>query len=114
MIQTSRFVASASHATGHVISLNAGGSHPQIGFETTAGEAISYPQGGWVMGYLPGDTVTVLYRTENPAQTANVKAFGALWGDSALYLVLGLGFLAAGMFLLIAKKPIIGVFLSGR
>ncbi len=114
MIQTSRFIASAGHATGHVISLNAGGSHPQIGFKTATGNAISYPQGGWVMGYKPGDAVTVLYSPENPAQTANVQTFGALWGDSALYLVLGLVFLAAGISLILVKRPVIGVFLSGR
>lgn len=33
-----------------MVKLNAGGSHPQIAFVTEAGEQISYPQGGLVLG----------------------------------------------------------------
>lgn len=90
------FVQQASRADARVIALNAGGSHPQIEFETASGESVSYPQGGLIFGYAVGDSVTVLYRAENPRATASVDAWGALWGVSFFLAFLGLAFAIAG------------------
>jgi hypothetical protein len=73
------FVREADSADGVVVGLNAGGSHPQIEFTTSSGQKISYPQGGFIFGYRPGDRVRVLYRPGDPAKTACVDAPGALW-----------------------------------
>ncbi len=90
-----RFVRESSVADGRVASLNAGGSHPEIEF-TANGQKLSYPQGGWVGGYKPGDAVRVRYRPEAPRVTATVDRFGALWFWPILLALLGLGGLWAG------------------
>jgi hypothetical protein len=90
------FVRSATRAGGTVAALNAGGSHPQIAFQTETGEAISYPQGGLIFGMKPGDAVTVLYRADNPRATATIDAAGALWFSTALTGGLGAALLLAG------------------
>lgn len=90
------FVQQASRADARVVALNAGGSHPQIEFETASGETVSYPQGGLIFGYGVGDPVRVLYRAENPRATANVDTWGALWGVSLFLSILGLAFAIAG------------------
>jgi hypothetical protein len=90
------FLRTATAADGVVARLNAGGSHPQIEFTTAAGRRVSYPQGGFISGYKPGDKVRVLYRDEAPEQTARLDSFGALWFAPLLLGLLGLGFVAAG------------------
>jgi hypothetical protein len=90
------FLRSAVRANGTVAALNAGGSHPQIAFQTATGEAISYPQGGLIFGMTPGDAVTVLYLADNPKLTATIDAVGALWFSTILTGGLGAVFLLAG------------------
>ena len=84
------FVRDAARTDGVVVALNAGGSHPQIEFALPDGRRISYPQGGMIFGYAPGDQVRVLYRPGDPAGTASIDSFGALWFRPLL-----LGFLSA-------------------
>jgi hypothetical protein len=92
------FVRSATRANGTVSALNAGGSHPQIDFQTASGETISYPQGGLIFGMKPGDAVTVLYQPDNPKATATIDAVGALWFSTALPGTLGVILLLVGTF----------------
>lgn len=91
-----RFISASTVTGGRVIALNAGGSHPQIEFTTSAGERVSYPQGGFIAGYKPGDAVRVRYRASDPHRTATVDRLGALWFWSILLALLGLGGLWAG------------------
>jgi hypothetical protein len=90
------FVKSATASEGVVVRLNAGGSHPEIEFTTAAGRKVSYPQGGFIFGYRPGQKVRVLYLADAPAQTASVDAFGALWFVPVLLTVIGLFLIIAG------------------
>ena len=94
-VGTYGFVRTATRVEGKVVGLNAGGSHPQIRFMAGQQESISYPQGGLIFGFHVGDTVQVLFSPENPAGTATINTFGALWfatfipaGIAALLLVL--------------------------
>lgn len=89
------FVRRALATEGIVVRLNAGGSHPQIEFTTSSGEKVSYPQGGLIFGYRPGDRVRVLYNPTAAAGTACVDRFGALWFGPLVLLILGL-FCVAG------------------
>jgi hypothetical protein len=95
---TVAFLRSASRANGTVSALNAGGSHPQITFQTESGKPISYPQGGLIFGYQPGDAVTVLYAAENPAGSATIDAIGALWAKVIWMGGLGTAMLLGGVF----------------
>lgn len=90
------FLSSAHKAPGIVKSLNAGGSHPQIEFTSSAGKVVSYPQGGMIFGYKTGQAVDVYYREEDPAMTPEIDDFGALWGASILMGVLGVAFVLGG------------------
>ena len=92
------FVRGATVADGVVARLNAGGSHPEIEFDTASGQKISYPQGGFIFGYRPGDKVRVLYDRDAPAQTARVDAFGALWFVPLLLALLGVASLASARY----------------
>jgi hypothetical protein len=85
------FISRAVSAPGVVSRLNAGGSHPEIEFTTASGEMISYPQGGLIFGYRPGQKVRVLYAEDNPKGTAHVNSFGALWFTPLTLFGLGLG-----------------------
>lgn len=98
------FVQQASRADARVVALNAGGSHPQVEFETASGETVSYPQGGLIFGYAVGDPVRVLYRPENPRATASVDAWGALWGGALFLFSLGLAFASAGGWKLASRN----------
>jgi len=89
-------------ASGVVSHLNAGGSHPEIEFTTASGEKISYPQGGLIFGYRPGQPVRVLYGQENPRGTARVDAFGALWFTPLMLLGLGLALIIGGVASLVS------------
>jgi len=102
------FVGRAASAPGVVSHLNAGGSHPEIEFTTASGERISYPQGGLIFGYRPGQKVRVLYGQENPRGTARMDAFGALWFAPLMLLVLGLALIVGGVaFLMSAARLVI-------
>ena len=92
-----RFVRQATTCDGVVVRLNAGGSHPQIEFTTRAQEKISYPQGGFIFGYKPGDRVTVLYDPRDAHGTACVSAPGALWFTTLLLCALGVFLAAVGV-----------------
>ena len=95
--RTRAFVLRATAAPGVVEYLNAGGSHPQIQFTTPAGVRVSYPQGGLIFGYKPGQAVRVLFEQHDPAGTAHLDAFGALWFDSIGLSFIGVMFLLAGL-----------------
>ena len=90
------FVVNASKAGGVVARLNAGGSHPEIEFAAATGEKYSYPQGGFIFGYKPGQHVTVLYDPSRPANSACVDAFGALWFTPFFLTAMGLFFVVVG------------------
>lgn len=91
------FLAHAQIADGIVTRLNAGGSHPEIAFTTRRGERVSYPQGGFIAGYRPGQQVQVRYLPERPAASALVDDRGALWGTSAMVGAMGLVFALLGL-----------------
>ena len=91
------FIREATIADGVVSRLNAGGSHPQIEFTTASGQRIEYPQGGLIFGYHPGDRVRVLYKHDDPSQSACIDAFGALWFTPILLCVLGFPCLIGGL-----------------
>lgn len=86
------FLSGADIAPGMVISLNAGGAHPQIEFAAADGKTYRYPQGGMIYGYRAGQAVQVLYRHEDPRMTAVINDTGAIWGPAALIALMGLGF----------------------
>lgn len=90
------FLAQAKKAPGIVKSLNAGGSHPEIEFTSSSGQVVSYPQGGMIFGYEPGQAVEVLYNPENPRRSPEVNDIGGLWGMAAMVAVIGLGFIWGG------------------
>lgn len=91
------FLAHAQIADGVVTRLNAGGSHPEIAFTTGRGERISYPQGGFISGYRPGQSVRVRYLPEWPAGSALVDDRGALWGTPGMVGAMGLVFTLLGL-----------------
>lgn len=90
------FLSHAQKAAGVVKFLNAGGSHPEIEFTTKSGEVVSYPQGGMMSGYEPGQAVEVFYNAENPSLTPVIDDPGAIWGMATLIGVIGLAFLWGG------------------
>ena len=94
---TYQFISRSATAQGKVIRLNSGGSHPEIKFTTGDGKEVEYPQSGLIFGYKTGDTVEVLYDSQNPKK-ASINSFGALWGFPALIFVLGLLFIIVGFF----------------
>jgi hypothetical protein len=93
---TREFVRNSSVAPGVVVSLNAGGSHPEIEFTPVSGDKVSYPQGGMIFGYQKGDRVRVLYNPKDPSADPCVDDFGALWFWSILPGLIGLAFAVAG------------------
>jgi len=95
--RTRAFIRTARAAPGVVEGLNAGGSHPQIGFTTPAGVRVSYPQGGLISGYRPGQPVRALYDPADPEGTARIDAFGALWFDVLILSIFGLIFSSIGL-----------------
>jgi hypothetical protein len=87
--ETRNFLATARHAEGIVTKLNAGGSHPEIQFTAGDGSVVSYPQGGLIFGYRPGDKVDVLFTDGDPRSSAVVNIFGAVWFRSLLLGAIG-------------------------
>ncbi len=98
------FLRDAQIADGHVERLNAGGSHPQVAFTTAAGEQVSYPQGGMIFGYKPGQAVRVLYRPARPDLEPALDTFGALWGMTLMAEVIGLTFVCVCVRALIRRR----------
>jgi hypothetical protein len=94
---TVRFTRTAARASGIVIALNAGGSHPEVQFTSKDGQRVRYPQGGMISGYRAGDRVTVLYDPRQPTSTACINAPGALWDGAGGLCLLGAVFLAVGL-----------------
>jgi hypothetical protein len=91
------FVNKAAKASGVVISLNAGGSHPQIKFKTSEGKEIEFPQGGLIAGYKVGDQVEVLYDLADPS-IASINSFFSLWGFASISFLIGLCMVAKVFF----------------
>lgn len=91
------FLRVAQVAAGRVEHLNAGGSHPQVGFTTADGQQVSYPQNGLIFGYEKGEAVRVLYLPERAQATAVVDSTGALWGMTLLGALLGVFFIMGGV-----------------
>ena len=96
-VRKREFVRTASVAEGTVVRLNAGGSHPQIEFIDNSGKRISYPQGGLIFGYKPGDRVRVLYNPGDARNSASIDAFGALCPFPLILGTIGAVFLALGL-----------------
>lgn len=97
------FLSGADIAPGMVISLNAGGAHPQIEFVAADGKTYRYPQGGMIYGYRTGQAVQVLYLHEDPRMTAVINDTGAIWGPAVLVALIGLGL--GGLGTLAFYKP---------
>jgi len=85
---TQHFLQIARKASGVVVALNAGGSHPQIEFKNESGKTVSYPQGGLIAGFKIGDKVTVLYLEHAFKQRATVDRFGAVWELSIYFSIM--------------------------
>jgi len=101
---TRDFLRSSVVVPGHVVALNAGGSHPQIAFVTQSGEAISYPQGGMIFGMKVGDTVQVRYLPGTPRHSATLDRFGALWDNTLFLAVLGSAAIFCGLLSLPSRR----------
>ena len=78
-IGTWRWLQRSAVAQGEVTRLNAGGSHPEVEFTTAAGQKVSYPQGGLVMGWQVGDTVPVRYDPTAPTRDPCINRVAAIW-----------------------------------
>jgi hypothetical protein len=72
----------AAVADGIVTKLNAGGSHPEIEFTTPDGQTVSYPQGGMIGGYEPGQHVRVLYLRDDPKLDPTLDVIGARYSSA--------------------------------
>lgn len=92
-----QFLDRAQPVQGWVDHLNAGGSHPQVVFQTPAGQRVSYAQNGLIFGYAPGQPVRVLYLPEAPARDPVVDTPAALWGVTVLIGLIGAVFVFAGL-----------------
>lgn len=101
---TASFVSHATQALGVVVKLNAGPSHPEVEFTDKNGQRVSYPQGGFVSARRPGDSVRVLYLPDDPAGSATVDDFGALWFATLITGGLGSLFIAIGV-VTVRKSP---------
>jgi len=95
-LQTRKFLRTVQRAEGVVTALNSGGSHPQIGFQPAAGEFVSYPQGGFIFGFRPGDKVQVLYNPADPRGTAVIDSWGAVWFGTFILAGIGVILFIAG------------------
>jgi len=109
------FLSRAQRADGVVSALNAGGSHPQVSFDTATGERFSYAQGGFIHGYEVGQPVQVLYLPERAQASAVVEDRGALWGLPVALALMGLTFALGGvLYLFRPRRAERMLFLKGR
>ncbi|WP_434628319.1 DUF3592 domain-containing protein [Pseudomonas sp. Z1-29] len=104
ILERHEFLARAQIADGIVSRLNAGGSHPEVAFTTGKGEKISYPQGGFIFGYEPGQPVRVYYLPEQPADNPLIVDRGALWGTPVMLGAMGLFFTLVGSLKAIRQR----------
>jgi hypothetical protein len=88
-LSTRAFLQTSVVVPGKVVSLNAGGSHPQIAFVTRQGETVSYPQGGCIYGMTMGQNVSVRYAEARPRTGARIDAFGAIWSNTIALAAIG-------------------------
>ncbi|VWC53060.1 DUF3592 domain-containing protein [Burkholderia lata] len=93
---TREFLRTSVVVPGRVIKLNAGPHHPEIAFTTLAGEHVEYPQGGSV-SEEDGATVEVRYAPDEPAMSARLNTFGAIWGDVLMIAGMGAAFFLGGV-----------------
>ncbi|WGS51150.1 DUF3592 domain-containing protein [Paraburkholderia sp. D15] len=91
------FLRTSIVAPAQVVTLNHGGSHPEIAFVTTRGQNVSYPQGGFVFGMKVGDQVQVRYLPDAPRATARLDQFGAIWSWPIGWGLLGIPFMFGGL-----------------
>ncbi|MBN3723257.1 DUF3592 domain-containing protein [Burkholderia sp. Ac-20379] len=98
IIDTRSFLKEADVASGKVVALNAGGSHPEIAFTTSAGEHVSYAQGGLVFGMKVGDAVQVRYLAASPRTSATLDRFLAIWTVSIFLGFFGAAAVVGGFF----------------
>jgi hypothetical protein len=85
-------------ADGEVIATPYGGSHPEIRFSPTAGEPITFTQGGLISGYVVGDQVRVRYFVGNPREhPAKLDSIGAFYGFELVPGALGIIAMLAGL-----------------
>ena len=106
-IGTWRWVQRTAVAQGHVVRLNAGGSHPEIEFTAASGEKVSYPQGGLVAGWRVGDRVPVRYDPAAPARAPGVDRVAAIWTVPIGLLFAGL--VTIGTLLAVAAGRVVKV-----
>ncbi|MDN7877480.1 DUF3592 domain-containing protein [Burkholderia aenigmatica] len=98
IVDTCAFLKEAEVANGQVVALNAGGSHPEISFVTSAGEHVSYAQGGLVFGMKVGDAVQVRYLASSPKTSASLDRILAIWTVPIFLGLLGIGAVCGGFF----------------
>jgi hypothetical protein len=96
-LSTRAFVRKAERVPGVVVSLFAGGSHPNIEFTTKSGKKITFNKGGMFSSYKTGEKVQVLYDPSDPSTTARIDEFGAIWEATIFLLILGLGLFLLGV-----------------
>jgi hypothetical protein len=101
---TIRLVRHGLRAKGSVTALYAGSSHPKVEFVARDGATFVFPGNGFV-SHRVGDAVTVVYHADNPGGSAVLDEPGALWMFDVATGTLGLGALAAGLFLLRRARP---------
>lgn len=103
-LATRRLVAQSVVADARVTKLNAGGSHPEIGYTTADGRPRSFAQGGFIFGYKVGDPARVRYRAASPETSATLDSFGSLYFGPMLLALIGGGFLIGGLVNLLVQR----------
>lgn len=101
------FIGSASRAKGVVVRQTAGKHHVEVKFETAKGDMVTYQQNG-LISYEAGDTVTVLYKADNPRMHPSTDGFGAVWGVTLMLIAMGI-FLICSASLTIFKPHLVHI-----
>jgi hypothetical protein len=107
-LNTREFVRSSIVVPGHVVALNAGGSHPEIAFVTRTGQRISYPEGGFILGMKVGDLVQVRYDENAPLASATLDKVGTVWFAPIFLGIMSIGFLLTALSNLSSLKKLMG------
>jgi hypothetical protein len=108
---TSRFLKTAQPADAIVVAIESGSSGvgasrstsdtPVVQFKTAAGEVVvaraSFGSGGLLGGYVIGEKLSILYAPQQPDNFCEAGWWGT-WGATIVILILGLGFIAGGLF----------------
>lgn len=96
-VQASRdFLRDSTLVPSQVIALNAGGYHPQVAFDTRAGEHFDLPMSASTPVAV-GEHVEVRYLPAEPQATAQLNTFALNWGPSIFLGFMGLGFALGGI-----------------